>query len=146
MTNPTFDPIVKPGCLYGYFRANPEGRNRDDYMRERERIPDHYRDRHARLAVMDAQGLGAVRLFPTLGVLYEESLKQDPDAVAIAFRAFNRWVDEDWGLNWKNRIFVAPEGLVEPLDYSADLQGFKPEGQQKILRDNTVGLTELAPV
>jgi predicted TIM-barrel fold metal-dependent hydrolase len=38
------------------------------------------------------------------------------------------------------------EGLVEPLDYWSDLQGFKPEVQQKILRDNTVGLTELAPV
>jgi hypothetical protein len=32
------------------------------------------------------------------------------------------------------------------LDYSADLQGFKPEVQQKILRDNTVALTELTPV
>jgi predicted TIM-barrel fold metal-dependent hydrolase len=118
VTNPTFDPIVKPGCLYGYFRANPEGRNRDEYMRERERIPSHYRERDARLAVMDEQGLGAVWLFPTLGVLYEEALKQDPDAVALAFRAFNRWVDDDWGLNWRDRIFSAPYISLADVDFA----------------------------
>ena len=57
VTNPTFDPIVKPGCLYGYFRSNPDGKPREEYLRDSEPIPAHYRDRDARLAVMDDQGI-----------------------------------------------------------------------------------------
>ena len=48
---------------------------------------------------MDAQQIEAAWLFPTLGVMYEEALKHDPEAVGVAFRAFNRWLDEDWGLH-----------------------------------------------
>ncbi len=57
---------------------------------------------------MDAQQIDAAWLFPTLGVMYEEALKQDPEAVGIAFRAFNRWLDEDWGLHYGGRILAAP--------------------------------------
>jgi predicted TIM-barrel fold metal-dependent hydrolase len=118
VTNPMFDPIVKPGCLYGYFRANPEGKALEEYMRERESIPSHYRERDARLAVMDEQGLSSIWLFPTLGVLYEHALRNDPDAVAITFRAFNRWLEEDWGLNWQNRIYAAPYISLADVDFA----------------------------
>ena len=47
-------------------------------------------------------------LFPTLGMLYEELLKHDIDAVTLTFTAFNRWLDEDWGCNYHDRIFAAP--------------------------------------
>jgi predicted TIM-barrel fold metal-dependent hydrolase len=127
VTNPTFDPIVKPGCLYGYFRSNPDGKSRAEYLRESEPIPAHYRDRDARLAVMDDQGVGAVWLFPTLGVLYEDAMRDDPEAVAATFRAFNRWVDEDWGLHYEDRIFGAPyiplvdvNFAVEELEWALD--------------------------
>ena len=63
-----------------------------------EPIRPEYRDRDARLATMDAQGLAKVWLFPTLGMLYEEALKHDPGAVVLLFRAFNRWLAEDWGM------------------------------------------------
>ena len=58
--------------------------------------------------MIDDEGLAAVWLFPTLGVLYEELLKDDPEAVGIVFRAFNRWLDEDWGFAYRDRIFAAP--------------------------------------
>ena len=48
-----------------------------------EPIRPEYRDRDARLATMDAQGLAKVWLFPTLGMLYEEALKHDPGAVVL---------------------------------------------------------------
>jgi len=57
---------------------------------------------------MDAQGLDQVWLFPTLGMLYEEALKDDPGAVVLLFRAFNRWLAEDWGMAYADRIFAAP--------------------------------------
>ena len=97
VVNPTFNPIAKAGAMHDYFRGNPEGRNPLEFLREREPIRPEYRDRDARLGVMDTQGLNQVWLFPTLGVLYEELLKDDPEAVTITFTAFNRWLEEDWG-------------------------------------------------
>ena len=40
--------------------------------------------------------------------VYEEGLKHDPGAVVLLFRAFNRWLAEDWGMAYKERIFAAP--------------------------------------
>jgi predicted TIM-barrel fold metal-dependent hydrolase len=57
-----------------------------------------------------------VWLFPTLGVLYEELLKHDPEAVAITFRAFNQWIHEDWGFSHRDRIFAAPYISLARLD------------------------------
>lgn len=127
VVNPTFDPIAKAGAMHDYFRGNPEGRNPLEFLREREPIRPEYRDRDARLAVMDEQGVEQVWLFPTLGVLYEELLKEDPDAVAIVFRAFNQWVDEDWGFAYRDRIFAAPyisladvNAAVRELDWALE--------------------------
>ena len=108
VTNPTFDPIAKAGAMHDYFRGNPDGRNPLEFLREREPIRPEYRDRDERIRVLDQQNLEAVWLFPTLGVLYEELLKHDPEAVQITFRAFNRWLEEDWGFAYQNRIFAAP--------------------------------------
>jgi hypothetical protein len=106
--NATFDPISKPGCLYDFLRGNPKGENPLARLRESEPIPDPYRHPDARLRVMDAQGLEACWLFPTLGVLYEQLLLPDVEAVTRVFTGFNRWLDEDWGLAYEGRIFAAP--------------------------------------
>ena len=108
VTNPTFDPIAPPGALHDYFRGNPDGKSPMDFLRDREPIPAEYRDRAARLAVMDEHGLESIWLFPTLGVLYEEPLKHDPAAVMKMVQAFNRWLEEDWGFHHQERIFAAP--------------------------------------
>src|SRR6516162_8760841 len=55
VVNATFNPIAKAGALYRYFRGNPEGLNPSDFLREREPIPSHYRERDARLALIDRQ-------------------------------------------------------------------------------------------
>jgi predicted TIM-barrel fold metal-dependent hydrolase len=106
--NATFTPISKPGCLYDYLRGNPKGENPLAKLRDSEPIPDAYRRPDARLRVMDAQGVEAVWLFPTLGVLYEQQLQPDVEAVKQVFTGFNRWLDEDWGFAYEGRIFAAP--------------------------------------
>ncbi|MEL7209096.1 MAG: amidohydrolase family protein [Actinomycetota bacterium] len=116
VVNPTFDPVAKAGALHDYFRGNPEGRSPLEMLAEREPTPAEYRDRDARVQVMDRQGLAGVWLFPTLGVLYEELLKHDPEAVQIVFRAFNRWLEEDWGCNHEGRIFASPYISLSQLD------------------------------
>ncbi len=116
VVNPTFDPVSPAGALSAYFRGNADGRSPIEILREREPIRPEYRDRDARLRAMDAQGLSKVWMFPTLGMIYEELLKHDPGAVALMFQAFNRWVEEDWGYNYQDRLFAAPYISLADLD------------------------------
>jgi hypothetical protein len=96
--NPTFDPVGKPGALDEYFRGrNPRGADLNALFGDLEPIPAAYRDRDARLALMDEQGMAGCILLPTLGVGMEQALLPDLDATVATFRAFNRWMDEDWG-------------------------------------------------
>jgi predicted TIM-barrel fold metal-dependent hydrolase len=118
VVNPTFDPIAKAGALHDYFRGNPDGKNPLEFLREREPIRPEYRDHDARLAVLDEFGLDGVWMFPTLGVLYEELLKDDPEAVGLTFTAFNRWLDEDWGFNYRDRIYAAPYVSLCDVDWA----------------------------
>jgi predicted TIM-barrel fold metal-dependent hydrolase len=118
VVNPTFDPIARAGAMHDYFRGNPEGKSPLEFLREREPIRPEYRDRDARLAVMDEFGLQGVWVFPTLGVLYEELLKHDPEAVTLTFTAFNRWLDEDWGCNYRDRIYAAPYLSLCDVDWA----------------------------
>ena len=106
--NPTFNPVSKPGALDLYFRGKVAGSDLKSMFGELDQISPAYRDRDARLALMTEQGLDAAFFFPTLGVGMEESLKHDIPALTAAFRAFNRWVDDDWGFAYKNSIYAAP--------------------------------------
>ena len=90
-------------------------------------------------AAMDEQGLEKIWLFPTLGMLYEELLKHDVEAVTLTFTAFNRWLEEDWGCNYRDRIFAAPyislcdvdwavRELEWALDHDARVVVMRPRG------------------
>ncbi len=117
--NPSFDPISKPGVLRQYFRGNPEGKTSAELVRSAlEPMPPEYMDRDARVARMDEQKLDAAWLFPTQGVLYEEHLKKDVEAVRTTFTAFNRWLEEDWGLTYMDRIFTAPYISLADVDWA----------------------------
>ena len=120
VANPTWNPIAKPGAMYEYFRGNPNGRNPIEMLRDREPLPDYYMEPEARLKRMDQQGLEALWLFPTLGVLYEELIKEDTAAVKTLFRAFNRWLDEDWGVAYQGRIFGAPYITLCDVDFACE--------------------------
>lgn len=106
--NPTFDPVSKPGALDLYFRGKVAGSDLKSMFGELDPIPAEYRDRDARLELMQQQGLDAALFFPTLGVGMEESLRHDLPALTAAFSAFNRWLDDDWGFSYKNTIYGAP--------------------------------------
>jgi predicted TIM-barrel fold metal-dependent hydrolase len=115
--NPTFDPVAYPGSLDEYFRGrNPEAKDMRALFGALEPIRPEYRDRDARLAVMDSQDIDGCFLFPTLGVGMEESLAHDPPAVVAAFSAFNRWLDDDWGYAYQERIFAAPMITLADID------------------------------
>jgi predicted TIM-barrel fold metal-dependent hydrolase len=121
--NPTWDPIAKPGALDEYFRGrNPKGADSRELFGELEHLSDHpeYQNRDARLALMDHQGIDGAIFLPTLGVGMEQSLRSDVPALVAAFHAFNRWLAEDWGFAYQERIYAAP--YVTLLDPAAAVE------------------------
>lgn len=127
VVNPTFDPVSPAGAMHDYFRGNPDQKSPIEFLREREPIRPEYRDRDARLTTMEEHGLEQIWMFPTLGMIYEELLKHDPEAVTLMFTAFNRWLEEDWGCNYRDRIFTAPyislcdvDWAVQELEWALD--------------------------
>jgi predicted TIM-barrel fold metal-dependent hydrolase len=127
--NPTFENVSKPGALADYFRAKAGVGDMRAAFGELEPIEQRpeYRDRAARLRLMDQQGLEACIMLPTLGVGMETALERDPGALTAAFRAFNRWLEDDWGFNFEQRIYAAPyitlvdvDWAVEELEYAIE--------------------------
>jgi predicted TIM-barrel fold metal-dependent hydrolase len=134
VVNPTFDPVASPGVLKDYFRGNPNGDNPLELLKARDRIKVEYHDRDARLATMDDHGLSKVWMFPTLGMVYEEELRHDPEAVTVLFSAFNRWVEEDWGFQYQDRLFAAPYLTLADLDWAcAELEWALDRGARTIV-------------
>jgi predicted TIM-barrel fold metal-dependent hydrolase len=120
VSNATFNPISKPGCLSEYFRGNPNNVNILELIKDSEPIRDEYLHPDARTRVLDDQGLAGCFMYPTLGMLYEELLKDDPEGVCTTFRAFNRWLDEDWGFDHAGRILNAPYLALADVDWAVE--------------------------
>ncbi|KPM55924.1 amidohydrolase [Frankia sp. R43] len=113
--NPTFDPIIVPGCLDPLFRGQiPDGVDPRTLMKVEPLRPE-YRDKDIRADLVEQQGLDSILLFPTLGCGVEQALKDDIDATMASLHAFNRWLEEDWGFNYRGRLISAPMiSLADP--------------------------------
>ncbi|MCB0996979.1 MAG: amidohydrolase family protein [Acidimicrobiales bacterium] len=119
--NPTWDPVSKPGALQDYFRGrNTSGTDIKTMFGDLDPLSERpeYQDRDARLKVMDAQDMEAALFFPTLAVGMQASLADDIPAIAAAFTAFNRWILDDWGFDYNNRIFAAPVISLADVDWA----------------------------
>jgi hypothetical protein len=144
--NATFDPVSKPGVLADYFRGNPNAANPLERLRDHEPVRAEYRDRDARVAQLDAHGLSAAWVFPTLGMIYEDLLKHDPEAVTLLFTAFNRWLDEDWGFAYRDRLFAAPYITLVDLDWACgELQWALDRGARLVVMRPAAPTTALGP-
>ena len=131
--NPTFDPIIVAGCMDLMFRGQvPEGVDPRTLMKVEPLRPE-YRDRDARLAVMDEQGLEAVLMFPTLACGIEQALRDDIPATMATLRAFNRWLDEDWGFSYQDRIIAVPMlSLADPDGALVELEWLLERGARMV--------------
>jgi predicted TIM-barrel fold metal-dependent hydrolase len=127
--NPTFDPIIVPGCLDSFFRGRtPDGADRSQLMKV-EPLRIEYRDRDARVEIAEQQGLDAVLLFPTLGCGVEEALRLDVPATMASLSAFNRWLEEDWGFAYRGRLIGVPMlSLADPDAAVAELESLLARG------------------
>jgi predicted TIM-barrel fold metal-dependent hydrolase len=73
-------------------------------------------DAKARLAKMEEQRVDSCLMLPTTGVGIEPQLREAKHREALypSIRAFNRWLEEDWGFGLDGRIYGAP--LVSLID------------------------------
>ena len=104
-----------PGALQGLF----VGAVADGFThREVINAKDHpaFIERPARLALMDDQGVEAGVMLPTLGVAVEHDMADDVELTYASLRAFNRWLEEDWGYGGDGRIFAVPMLSLLDLD------------------------------
>jgi predicted TIM-barrel fold metal-dependent hydrolase len=110
-----FDRTNPPGSLHAILRAKDSAGGLtwgDSYSKEN--MLPAFQHRAARLAMMDEQGIESAILLPTLAVGVEAYMLDDPEQLYANYRAFNRWLDEEWGFDFEHRIY-AP-ALLSLLD------------------------------
>ena len=121
------------------YKANPL---RIEDAEEREKVVQSFRvmapafqSRDNRLEVMDVQGLEAVIMFPTgVGVSVANQLLDDADANAANVRAYNRFVQDDWGFAYADRIFAVANVPLANIDVMvAELERVLDEDARAIL-------------
>ena len=132
--NPTFDPVMKPGAFHTALKnlqstgVTPAAQSYGELVP----ISPAYRDRDARLSVMDRQGVEKAIFFPTLGVTVE-GLIQDREMLYDCLHAFNRWLDDDWGFAYRDRIFAVPYLSLLDVDRAiAELEWVLARGARAI--------------
>lgn len=129
-----------PGAKLGLF----SGKQSDGFAhKEVINAKDHpaFTHKAARLAFMDAHNIQATLMLPTLGVAVEEDMAQDVALTYASLRAFNRWLEEDWGYGSDGRIFGVPMlSLLELEPALAELMRVINAGARLVhLRPGPVG-------
>jgi predicted TIM-barrel fold metal-dependent hydrolase len=127
------DFVLAPGALLSMFQTGdvPSSGLLDSKMRGADDAS--FVDRKARLAFMDREGLDAAVLYPSLGVMVEHQLKYDPDATFANIRAFNRWLEDDWGYGQDGRLFAVPMlSLIEIDQCCTELERVLAQGARAV--------------
>jgi len=101
-----FEKTNPPGSLTSSLR-DPQKKSYASTFSAEQMLPA-FQDRAARLDLMDEQGIEAAILLPSLAVCIEHPLRHDPELTAAVLRAFNRWLEDDWGYAYQDRIFGVP--------------------------------------
>src|SRR5262249_5967937 len=94
-----------------------------------------FQSRENRLEVMDVQGLEAVIMFPSgVGVSVENEFLDDAAANAANVRAYNRWVQDDWGFDHKGRILTPANVPLANIDVMVEeLERVLDDGARTVL-------------
>jgi predicted TIM-barrel fold metal-dependent hydrolase len=131
--------MPKPGGMVDMLRRMASGDVEE--TRTDEPMDSSCLDRDARMTLMDKQGIERVWLFPTLGVTTEHFMIDSAELTHASLRAFNRWLDDDWGFNVDDRIYAIPLLSLLDLDGAvAELEWVLNRGARVIhLRPGPVG-------
>jgi len=88
------------------------GARETDYTYAEGSPPGGY-DPHARLRVLDQEGIDRVLLYPTIGICWEGSVR-DPGLATAYTRAYNRWIAEFCLADPRRLYPVAHISLIDP--------------------------------
>ena len=113
------DSIGPPGIMKAFLRGQSEEGGSPSLSPINALAVPEFVDRAARLATMDAQDVEACLILPTTGVGVETQLRETPEVLYPSLRAFNRWLEEDWGFGADGRIYGAP--LLSLFDLDAGI-------------------------
>lgn len=75
-----------------------------------------FEDREQRLALMDRQGIEAALVYGGTVSTVEHYLYGDPDVLWANVRAYNRWLDDDWGYARDGRLYCPPLIVLTDVD------------------------------
>ena len=117
------DSVGAPGVMKEFLRGTSDQGGSPSLNPINALAVPEFVDRNARLVKMDEQNVEACLILPTTGVGVEPQLREHPEVIYPSLRAFNRWLEEDWGYGSDGRIYGAPlnslfdlEQAIEELD------------------------------
>ena len=124
-------PLSVPGMLLN--RLNPlkdlSDEERTELVKAFREQSEAYGNRDLRLALMDEQGIEAALMFPASAHDIEFELADDVDAMYANIRAFNRWIHEEVGYAYENRMFLPPYIALADVDLAvAELETVLAQG------------------
>jgi predicted TIM-barrel fold metal-dependent hydrolase len=117
------DFVAPPGSLAEMFvHPDPNNSMTEWNIKNKMRAEDvpSFVNPEARLSFMDAEGIEAAMLYPSLAVMVEQQLSKNPEGTFANLRAFNRWVEAEWGYDTKGRLFSVPMLSLLDLDMALD--------------------------
>ncbi|MGW3967664.1 amidohydrolase family protein [Amycolatopsis sp. NPDC005003] len=109
------DKAYVPGSLAEMLRQRSLGVESES-ERFFEDIKDEYLRHDARLAKMDEQQIERGLMYPGGWALMAEAYLDGIDPLYDNLHSFNRWIDEDWGFNYKDRIYAPAMLSLRDLD------------------------------
>ena len=127
-------PRPEPGSFMDYFAGKLSRREFGASFAVPPSDHSEWYDRDERLDVMDDQGVEAAWMFPSQGVVLEAPmLDGDVEAAIEVVRAFNRWIEDQWGFAYKDRIFGVPYlNMSDPSKAVDELQWCLDRGARVI--------------
>jgi len=115
------DSVGPPGIMKAFLRGETDEGGSPSLEPINALAVPEFVDHSARLAVMDRQRVEKCLMLPTAGVGVETQLRETPEVLYPSLRAFNRWLEEDWGYGGDGRVYGAAllslfdleQGIVE---------------------------------
>jgi predicted TIM-barrel fold metal-dependent hydrolase len=104
-----------PGSLVEMLKQRSSG-EASDAERFFEDIQIEYRDKDARLKQLSEQQIERSIMYPSGWALLAEAFLDGIDPLYDNFQSFNRWIDEDWGFNYRDTIYAPAMLSLRDLD------------------------------
>ena len=122
-----------PGSLAEMLRQRASGETADAERFFQPMQPE-YRDRDARLKQLDEQQVERSIMYPGGWALMAEAYLDGTQVLYDNLRSFNRWINEDWGFSYADRIYAPAMLSLRDLGLAcAELDRVLAEGARFIM-------------